>query len=333
MVFPLTWGAGMAEQDDDRAAIIDVIHANRIAIWTQDYPAYEACFVHAEYTTRWGWWRPGGPFMRRGWDDISSRVREQFKDPSFYMPANGYDTKVEKLNLRIGTDMAWATFEQVYPRTIYYENLRQGLTSEVRFFEKQDGKWRIAFLGFIDSESLPQDAAMLKLDHDGRVLWQSPAAEEAVATSDDLVIRNGKLRIRDKRLDQKLQAAIAWAGGLDTAVMSSKGAVPILIERGEGLPTQICWVIGEGGMVFFSLENSGLSESRLDVAAMIYGLSPTQRRLTGHVAQGRSLPEIADAMGITAHTARTHLNRVFEKTGVHSQPALVRVLLSAAAPV
>ncbi|MGB3338779.1 MAG: helix-turn-helix transcriptional regulator [Devosia sp.] len=323
----------MAENEEDRAAIIALIHANRIAMWTQDYEAYQACFVQAGYTTRWGWWRPGGPFFRRGWEDISARVREQFKDPTFNIPRNAYDTTVENLNLHIGADMAWATFEQIYPRTLYYGSLRQGPTNEVRFLEKHDGKWRIAFLGFIDTESMPSDAAILKLSAEGQVLWQSPPAVEALAASDDLVIRNGKLRIRERRLDQKLQAAIAWAGSLDTAVMSSRGAVPILIERGEGLPTQICWVIGEGGMVSFSFDHAGLSQARLDMAAIIYQLSPMQRQLAGHVAQGLSLPEIAIAMGVTTNTARTHLNRVFEKTGVHSQPALVRVLLSAASPV
>ena len=323
----------MANNEDDRAEIIALIHANRIALWTQDYALYEACFVHADYTTRWGWWRPGGPFKRRGWDDIAARVREQFKDPNFYKPTNAYDTTVENLTLRIGGDMAWATFEQLYPRTIYYGSLRQGQTNEFRIFEKHDGKWRIAFLGFMDSESRPGDAAMLKLSAEGKVLWQSPAAEEALAASDELVIRNGRLRLRDSRSDQKLQAAISWAGGLDTGVMSSRGAVPILIERGEGLQTQICWVIGEGGMVYFSLDHAGLSQERLSVAALIYGLSLAQQQLAAHVAQGLSLPEIATAMGITTNTARTHLNRVFEKTGVHNQTALVRVLLSSAAPV
>ena len=38
-------------------------------------------------------------------------------------------------------------------------------------------------------------------------------------------------------------------------------------------------------------------------------------------------------MGITSNTARTHLQRIFDKTGVHNQSALVRVLLSAIAPV
>ena len=55
--------------------------------------------------------------------------------------------------------------------------------------------------------------------------------------------------------------------------------------------------------------------------------------MAGHVADGLSLTQVADRMGITANTARTHLKRVFDKVGVRTQPALVRVLLSAAAPL
>jgi DNA-binding CsgD family transcriptional regulator len=50
------------------------------------------------------------------------------------------------------------------------------------------------------------------------------------------------------------------------------------------------------------------------------------------VAEGLSLVDISARMGITANTARTHLNRIFDKTGVRTQPALVRVLLTAMAP-
>jgi DNA-binding CsgD family transcriptional regulator len=36
---------------------------------------------------------------------------------------------------------------------------------------------------------------------------------------------------------------------------------------------------------------------------------------------------------VTVNTARTHLHRMFEKTGVRSQPALVGALLSVAAAI
>ena len=59
----------MAAERDDAAQILALMHANRIAMWTADFEAWKKSFVHADYTPRWGWWRPGGIFIRRGWDE------------------------------------------------------------------------------------------------------------------------------------------------------------------------------------------------------------------------------------------------------------------------
>ena len=209
-----------------------------------------------------------------------------------------------------------------------------GLTREARIFERHGGRWRIAFLGFLDANTIGGDTVALRLGIDGTVIWQSPAGVEALRDHDDLVIRNGRLRIRDSRADQKLQAAIRWAAQMaDDGVMSRHGAMPIVIEGAEGVPAQICWVIADGGLVLFSSGDPALGKNRLEMAAIIYGLSPMQKKLAAHVAEGMTLTEIAATMGITANTARTHLQRIFEKTGVHNQTALVRVLLSNTAPI
>lgn len=323
----------MAETSADEAAILEVIHRNRIALWTQDFELYRTCFVEAPHLTRWGWWKPGGTFVRHGWDEISARVLEQFKDKSLFVPAFAHDAKVENLRIRVGADMAWATFDQVYPHRVFEGHTGPGLTREVRFFEKHNGKWLIAFLGFLDNDAATADSISIRLADDGTVIWTSPAATKIIEAGDDIVIRNGRLRIRDSRTDARLQAAIRWAALLDTGVMSTRGAMPIVLEAGDGLPSRVWWVIRDGGMILFSLADRGLSESRLNVAAAVYGLSPAQRRLTQLVSEGLSLTEIATRMGIAANTARTHLQRVFDKTGVRTQPALVRVLLTAAAPM
>ena len=318
----------MADQQGDRDAIIDLIHRNRIAIWTGDYDAWEACFVHAPYTTRWGWWQSGGVFVRQGWDEMARRVRRSGPPPK---ASFAHETKVLNLSLQIGTDMAWATFDQQYPEPDTLEEGGTGLTHELRVFEKHEGVWKIALIGLLIGAAGGDD--IVRIDAERRVLWSRPSVAARLADHDHLVVRGGTLRFRDRKLDRELVQATDWAAALDDSYMSTNGAWPIVAEAGEGLPTSIYWVIADGGMILFSLGSPRANEQRLDLASRVYRLSPAQRRLAGHVAEGLPLTQIAQRMSITENTARTHLDRVFDKTGVRTQPALVRVLLSIVSPV
>src|SRR5262245_58739978 len=49
--------------------------------------------------------------------------------------------------------------------------------------------------------------------------------------------------------------------------------------------------------------------------------------------RNRARPCPADHLGVSVTTARTQLQRMFEKTGARSQPALVRALLSFPSPM
>ena len=323
----------MTADEDDIAAITALIHRNRIAIWMRDYDTWASCFVHTPYLIRWGWWALGGMFVRHGWNDISSRLRREMLERPQPMPDLAHKTRLVNLNLRVHGDMAWATFEQHYPGTPVWEGARgPSLSHEMRVFERHDGEWKIACLGLLDGGH-PDDGVMrLRLDGEGHVLSDGPELARALE-DDDLAIRNGRLRIRDSRTDQKLQAAIRWAAARDSDYMPTTGAVPIVMEAGEGLATKVWWVSCESGQVNFAFGDSHTTESRLDTAALIYGLSPAQQRVGALVADGLTLNEIAERMGVTPNTVRTHLHRIFDKTGVHNQSALVRVLLSAIAPV
>ena len=326
--------AAADKQSVDEAKIIELINANRIAVWMADYDAYAKCFVHAPYTTRWNASMRAGIFVRLGWEEIATRVKEQWKASAdtFPNPVLAYETKVENVRIRIMGDMAWTTYTQRYPGLP--EHHRNGLipTCELRILERHDGEWRIAFLGFLDLDTSRRGSASLQLAADGSVLTQSREAEVALAAEDDLVIRGGKLHIRDSRADQKLQTAIRWAASKDSTLIPDRGALPIVLEAGEGLPTKVWWVIADGGSVYFSLGDRQRDAQRLKAATLVYELSPSQEQVATLIVEGLSLAEIAARMKITPNTARTHLDRVFEKTGVRTQSALVRVLLSTAAP-
>lgn len=61
--------------------------------------------------------------------------------------------------------------------------------------------------------------------------------------------------------------------------------------------------------------------------AIHYGLTRTEAKLAVQLANGESLEEAADYMGISIHTTRTHLKAIFAKTGAGRQSQLVAMLL------
>ena len=62
--------------------------------------------------------------------------------------------------------------------------------------------------------------------------------------------------------------------------------------------------------------------------ADLYDLTPSEERLALRLAAGDTLAEAAARLGIRLSTARGVLRSVFEKTGTHRQPNLVRLLLT-----
>jgi DNA-binding CsgD family transcriptional regulator len=56
--------------------------------------------------------------------------------------------------------------------------------------------------------------------------------------------------------------------------------------------------------------------------------TPAEQRVATLIGEGLPPREIATRLGLSVHTVRSHLKRLLSKTGVHSQAALVRALLS-----
>ena len=73
------------------------------------------------------------------------------------------------------------------------------------------------------------------------------------------------------------------------------------------------------GEVFVALDDPARITRRLLLANVVYGLSEAQLRLAREIVGGLSLPAAAEKFGISPNTARTHLNRIFEKTGINNR--------------
>ena len=71
-------------------------------------------------------------------------------------------------------------------------------------------------------------------------------------------------------------------------------------------------------------------DARLPDPALLrrqFDLTPAEALLAGEILRGDGLSACAARLGIKPSTARTHLRRVFEKTGTHRQAELVRLLV------
>ena len=79
-------------------------------------------------------------------------------------------------------------------------------------------------------------------------------------------------------------------------------------------------------MVFIFDPDRPLSSHSVEFLKQHFELTPAEARLAKLIAEGERLDSIADRLGISVHTARTHLKRVFEKTGVERQAELVQLM-------
>ena len=67
------------------------------------------------------------------------------------------------------------------------------------------------------------------------------------------------------------------------------------------------------------------------VLSRMYGLTPAEARIAGLIAEGRSLKEAGQKLGITQDTVRTHLKRIFAKTHTNRQTDLTTLILNSPA--
>jgi DNA-binding CsgD family transcriptional regulator len=107
------------------------------------------------------------------------------------------------------------------------------------------------------------------------------------------------------------------------------GRPPILATL-SSLPGRAVSVDGLAWLVVVDLER----KRAIDGSALSrwYGLTKSEVGLTLLLAEGRSVDEAADRLCISMNTARTHLKRIFLKTGTSRQAQLVRLVLALPAP-
>ena len=183
------------------------------------------------------------------------------------------------------------------------------------------------------------DFPAIRLDKRCRIEWMNDAAQAELATHPALTKSGVYLRGRYGDDDKALRATVLEVSGRSVmerrpSLQNPQGrlADPVILTGGTANEQHIVWVSARDGMLLISFRDRKNESARLRDATDLYQLSPAQTRVAELLLEGLSLQDIGDRLGIKESTIKTHLARVFDKTGVRNQPTLVAKLLGIGPP-
>ncbi len=172
------------------------------------------------------------------------------------------------------------------------------------------------------------------------IRYANTEAERILASEDGIAQRLGQLRIADPALVAALQRKIAALTG------RHYGALPdcLFVRRPSGAPPYTLVVapagaaVRAGGNVAAAtlFITDPVSPTKLPIPAILsdaFGLSATEAEVMRLASMGRGMGFVAQTLGISLNTARTHLKAIYAKTGVHHQAALARIIVDRFPPV
>lgn len=140
----------------------------------------------------------------------------------------------------------------------------------------------------------------------------------------------GPIRIKNKRLDG--DRSVALKALVQRAAVEGTRAFG-RFEHPERL-LEVCamplqprdgYRHGSGWAMLLVRDVQTEREVDLDYLASMYGLTVTEARLTRALCNGATVQEAAERMKISPETVRTHLKRIYKKTGSRGQLDLVRL--------
>jgi DNA-binding CsgD family transcriptional regulator len=178
---------------------------------------------------------------------------------------------------------------------------------------------------------------------DGAVVYMNRAAESQARSGNVLRIVNHRLEAVNAEARAAVSRAITDAiteessmptGGFTLALPSSEGAgmVATILPLDRGQRRKVSGPFAAAAAIF--VQDPVTVPVLPGVAlAKIYGLTPGELRVLLAISPGLGIKEAADVLGIGEETAKTHLKRIFEKTGTSKQAELMVLLRNSVPPV
>jgi DNA-binding CsgD family transcriptional regulator/PAS domain-containing protein len=193
-----------------------------------------------------------------------------------------------------------------------------------------------AFADILDTLS----AGLFLIDIDGQIVHANAAGREILDADDFLGLNDGHLVTRDT-VNGTSQDLLA--NGCDLEIGGKGIALPLIARDGEchvahvlplgpgaghrpGGPTTVAAAV-------FVFKATLETPSSPDVIRRAYQLTPAELRVLLAIVNVGGIPEVATALGVADSTIKTHVRRLFDKTGAGRQADLVKLVAGFFSPL
>jgi DNA-binding CsgD family transcriptional regulator/PAS domain-containing protein len=185
-------------------------------------------------------------------------------------------------------------------------------------------------------------AGVLMVGHDARLVYANETADRLLSQGVSLSVRNNRVCTASPPHERGFQEALARACAQDDSALGNFGnGIPL---PGRDGAMAVCYVLplgkserrrelGPGLAAIFITTHGASVPPALEVLSALSGMTSREARIALMIADGSAPNETAQTLGISINTVRTHIAKVFEKTGVNSQLELTKFISGLSLPV
>lgn len=182
---------------------------------------------------------------------------------------------------------------------------------------------------------------IVAVNSDAKVILTNRSADAILKRGDGLMSRDG-LRAANRQDTAKLRTAIAAVSTQRNSGIPKPEAVVHVCRPSGSRPLEVLvsplpWhsSLRRGGATAALFITDPEAEAALDSRKLqeLFGLTPAEIRVSIALVNGKSVAQYAHEAAISLNTARTHIKRIYSKTGVKRQSELVRLLLKSSAGI
>jgi DNA-binding CsgD family transcriptional regulator len=179
-------------------------------------------------------------------------------------------------------------------------------------------------------------SGMFIVDATGRIVHANASGYAMIAEADAVRAPNGRLTANDPAAEQALLDIFTAAGGGD-AMLGRKGiAVPLRARTDERYVAHVLPLTSgarrKAGVSYGAVAAVFVRKAALDLPsppvaiAQQFRLTQAELRVLFFIVEIGGMSEVAEVLGISEATVKTHLHHVFEKTGTGRQADLVKLV-------